>query len=279
MSKSKDPYKRNFHDWPLEKMAKILKEELKLKGDPIALAWSMEPPVGTTPYTGGLKLTHCQFMQRSRFRGETFVLTLENNFQGCNGFSYIGLGEPTPDLESGYKHSRRADGAPGIYGSPGASRRLLRHYYRVEPNTVKYFSCAPLSNCAFDPDVVTLVAEPRTCMYAIRAAIHYTGLPPSGETGPGTCSTSWIAAYLTEEIKYTLGCRGAFLGMGIAPTEVCLSIPIDTLPVVCQNLEEWKGYKVPPLFPLFQEPYFNEDMPWMKVPYEGPYEASFDPRK
>jgi uncharacterized protein (DUF169 family) len=263
-----DMYKRKYDGWPLERMARTLKEILQLKGDPIALAWSMDPPHGTAPYTGKLKLAHCQFMQRSRFLGETFVLSLENNYQACSGYSYIGLGDPPPDLKTGYLHSRRPDGKPGIFGSPGASRRSLETYYWVEPHTAKYFSCAPLSNCPFDPDVVTLIADARTCTYAIRAAIYYRGGTVYGETGPGTCSTSWVAAYLTGEIKYTLGCHGVFGRMGIDPSEICLSFPLEWLQETCAILEEWKERRKP----LFEEPPPNEERPWMKVPYEGPYE-------
>lgn len=265
---STNPYKRRYYDWPLERMAKTLKETLRVRGDPIALAWSMEPPVGTTLYTGLLKLAHCQFMQRSRFLGETFVLSLDNNYQGCSGYSYIGLGDPPPNLRTGYLHSRRPDGKPFIFGSPGASRRSLLKYYSIEPNTVKCFSCAPLSNCPFDPDVVTIIADAKKCTYAIRAAIYYRGGAVSGETGPGTCSTSWVAAYLTGEIRYSLGCYGIFGRMGIDPSEICLSFPLEWLPETCMILEEWKERERP----MFHELPPNEERPWMKIPYEGPYE-------
>ncbi len=263
-----DAYKRDYGDWPLERMAKTLREILRLRGEPIGLAWSMEPPYGTRPYAGSLKLAHCQFMQRSRFLGESFVLGLENNYQDCSGYSYIGLGDPPPSLETGYLHSRRSDGKAGIFGSPGASKRSLQTYYWVEPHTIKYFSCAPLSRCPFDPDVVTVIADPRTCTYAIRAAIYYRGVTVSGETGPGTCSTSWVAAYLTGQIKYTLGCHGVFGRMGIDPSEICLSFPMEALRETCVILEEWKRRKKP----MFEELPPNEERPWMKVPYEGPYE-------
>ena len=263
-----NPYKRRYGEWPLERMAKTLIEILRLKGDPVALAWSMEPPFGTAPYEGALKLAHCEFIQRSRFLGETFILSLDNNYQGCSGYSYIGLGDPPATLKTGYHHSRRPDGKPGIFGSPGASRRCLEKYYWVEPNTVKYFSCAPLSHCPFDPDVVTIIVNPRACTYAIRAAIYYRGGTVSGETGPGTCSSSWVAAYLTGEIRYTLGCHGLFGRMGVDPSEICLSFPLEWLSETCAILEEWKERGKP----MFHELPPNEERPWMKAPYEGPYE-------
>lgn len=264
---STNPYKRKYYEWPLERMARTLKETLRLKGDPVALAWSMEPPDGTNPYEGSLKLAHCQFMQRSSFRGEIFVLTADNNYKGCRGYSYIGLDDPPPTLKTGYLHSLRPDGKPGIFGTPGASRRFLLTYYWIEPHTVKYFSCAPLSNCPFDPDVVVIMADAKSTTYAIRAAIYYRGGIVSGETGPGTCSASWVAAYLTGQIKYTLGCHGVFGRMGIDPWEICLSFPPEWLPETCANLEEWREREKP----MFHELPPNEERPWMKVPYEGPF--------
>ena len=235
-----NPYKRRYGEWPLERMAKTLIEILRLKGDPVALAWSMEPPFGTAPYEGALKLAHCEFIQRSRFLGETFILSLDNNYQGCSGYSYIGLGDPPATLKTGYHHSRRPDGKPGIFGSPGASRRCLEKYYWVEPNTVKYFSCAPLSHCPFDPDVVTIIANPRACTYAIRAAIYYRGGTVSGETGPGTCSSSWVAAYLTGEINYTTcGFGHGMKRRNLFPEgHQLVSIPFDMLPSILQNLQD-----------------------------------------
>lgn len=259
-------HKPRYRDWPPDRMAKMLKEILKLKGDPIAITWSMEPPYGTNPYTGSLRLAHCQFMQRSRFLGETFALSIENLYQECSGYFYIGLGNPPPNLKTGYLHYR-SEGKPNIFGSPGISRRSLLKYYVVETNTVKYFSCAPLSKCTFDPDVVTIVAEPRTCTYAVRAAIYYRGGNVSGGTGPATCSSSWVAAYLTGEIKYTLGCFGLFGKAGIGPSEICLSFPYEWLHETCMNLEKWKEIGIP----MFYELPPNEERPWMKVPYEGPY--------
>ncbi len=174
-SVAKDPYKRKYYDWPLERIAKTLKENLQFKGDPIALAWTMEPPHDTEPYTGDLKLVHCQFMQRSRLNGETFILGVDHNDDICAGYSYIGLGEPPPNLASGYSWSCRENGKPFIYGSPTAARRVKEKYRNIAPGTVKYFCCAPLSESPFDPDIVTIIADPRTCTYVVRASIHYRG--------------------------------------------------------------------------------------------------------
>ncbi len=270
-SESKDPYKRKYYDWPLERMAKTLKENLRFKGDPIALAWTMEPPHDTEPYAGDLKLVHCQFMQRSRLHGETFILDVDHIDDICAGYSYIGLGEPPPNLASGYSWSRRKDGKPSIYGSPTAARRVKEKYRNIEPGTVKYFCCAPLLKSPFDPDVVTIIADPKTCTYVVRAAIHYRGGIVEGITGPGTCSASWIHAYLSRKIRFTLGCRGVFALMAVSPTEICLSIPTELLPEICRNLEEWAEYDFSTLYPLYGEEASNEERDWMKVPYEGPY--------
>lgn len=263
-----DPYKRQFGDWSLERMAKTLKEVLRLESDPVAVGWSMEPPFGTTSYEGSLRIVPCESIQRSRFHRETFVVNAETVSQICPGYTYHGLGVADTALKSGNQWSRREDGKPAIYGSPGAGRRVKEKYRFIEPGTADYFSCAPLSSGAFDPDVVIIIADPRTLMYAARAAIHYRGGIVSGVTGPGTCCSTWIASYLTGEIRYSLGCFGVFGFMGIDPSELVLSLPIEWLPETCSNLKEWKERGLP----IFKEGPPNEDRPFMKAPYEGPYD-------
>ena len=127
-----------------EELGLYLQQRLRLNGEAVALKWSMEPPPGVAPYAGGLKLAHCQFMQRARFLGETYCVSLENNFTGCSGYTYIGLGDPPLTLETGELQAAGPSG-PGLFASAAASRRSLQYYYRLEPHTVRYFTCAPLS--------------------------------------------------------------------------------------------------------------------------------------
>lgn len=273
MDSQQDPYKHTHPEWPLERMARTLKKNLKFEGEAIAISFRMEPPHGTEPYSGDLKLVHCQFMQRARHNGETFILDVDHIDDICAGYSYIGMAEPPEDLATGYSWSRRKDGNPGIYGSPVAARRVKesQRHGGITPGTVKYMCCAPLSDCPFDPDVVIVIANPKTCTYAVRAAIHYKGGVVNGTTGPGACSASWIPAYLSGEISYTLGCRGVFGLMGVDPTEICLSIPIEMMPEICRNLEEMNAHEFSFLYPLYGEGPPNKEADWMKAPFEGPY--------
>jgi len=102
---------------------------------------------------------------------------------------------------------------------------------------------------------------------ACRVLQYFNGKAVLGETGPGTCSSSWAAAYLSGDAHYTLGCHGAFGIMGIAPNEICLSIPGELMPTLCQNLRLWKerGKEI------FQEASPNEERTFIQAPYEGPY--------
>ncbi len=272
-------YEREWHDWPPEKQGEFLIQELKLYGDPIALAWfpanCLPPKLGKYIYQGTLKLVHCQFMQRARFRGETYILEGIKSRPDppvCNGDAYAGLTAVEARLMTGVKHSR-ADlsiGEPAhlsIFGSPVASRRSLRNHYWMVPPDIKYLAIAPLSDCPFDPDVVTIIGDARQTTMACRALQYFTGKAVIGETGPGTCSSSWIAAYLSGEARYTLGCHGVFRTMFIDPTEICLSIPGEQMPTLCQVLELWRKSGKS----IFQEASANEQSEFIKAPYEGSY--------
>lgn len=222
-------------------------------------------------------MVHCQFMQRARFRGETYILDGIKSRPGppvCNGDGYAGLTEVQERLMMGLTHSRtnpESGELPrlGIFGSPAASRRSLRNNYWIVPPHIKYLAIAPLSSCPFDPDVVTIIGNPRQTTMACRALQYFTGEATIGETGPGTCSSSWVAAYLSGKAHYTLGCHGVFGTMGIDPNEICLSIPGEQMPTVCEVLKLWRdrGKR------MFTESPPNEERRFVQVPYDVSYGA------
>ena len=222
-------------------------------------------------------MVHCQFMQRARFRGETYILDGIKSRPGppvCNGDAYAGLTEVQERLMIGLTHTRtdpesREPPRLGIFGSPAASRRSLRNDYWIVPPQIEYLAIAPLSNCSFDPDVVTIIGNPRQTTMACRALQYFTGEATIGETGPGTCSSSWVAAYLSGKAHYTLGCHGVFGTMGIDPNEICLSIPGEQMPTVCEVLKLWRdrGKK------MFTEAPPNEERLFVQVPYDASYGA------
>jgi uncharacterized protein (DUF169 family) len=265
-------YDRDWHGYEPPKMGELLIKELDLYGDPVALAWW---PEGSMPdrlvnhiYKGSLKLLHCQFMQRARFRGETYILDGVNSRPPppvCNGDAYQGLAPVFPSLMPGVTNSRTPHGAESklsIYGSPVASRRDLREAYSIIPPDIRYLGIAPLSECPFDPDVVVLIGNARQLTMAARALMYFSGKAIHGLTGPGTCSSSWAAAYLKGEPRFTLGCHGVFGSMGLDPNELTLSIPTELMPTLCQNLELWRdrGKR------MFEEDPPNELREFVKIP-------------
>jgi hypothetical protein len=141
------------------------------------------------------------------------------------------------------------------------------HDYSIIPPDIQYMGIAPLSECPFDPDVVVITASPRQTTMAARALQYYSGLTPKSETGPGTCSSSWAAAFLKGEARYTLGCHGVFGTMGIDPNEICLSIPSEQMPALCQALEVWRERGKE----MYTEAPPNEKREFVRVPYDVPY--------
>jgi hypothetical protein len=155
----------------------------------------------------------------------------------------------------------------GIYGNPTASRRNLTHDYSIIPPDIQYLGISPLSSCPFDPDVIVIIGNPRQLTMASRALQYFSGITPKSETGPGTCSSSWVAAFLKGEARYTLGCHGVFGTMGIDPNEICLSIPSELVPTLCQNLELWRKREKY----MFQEAPPNEEREYIQAPYDAEY--------
>ncbi|UCD45335.1 MAG: DUF169 domain-containing protein [Candidatus Bathyarchaeota archaeon] len=272
-------YERDWLGYPPRKQGEILIRELRLHGDPVALAWwpekLMSPEYEEHIYRGPLKLVHCQFMMRARYRGEVYVLdgiTSRPDPPVCNGDAYVGLTTVSDDLMTGAWSSRTNPDSgdppvPRIYGTPVAARRNLLHDYTMVPPNVKYLGIAPLSECPFDPDVVVLFGNPRQMTYACRALQWWSGITPKSLTGPGTCSSSWAAAYISGEPKYTLGCFGLFSAMGVNPNHVSLSIPSEMMPPLCSVLELWRdrGRET------FNEAPPDEEREYIRAPYDGEY--------
>ena len=271
-------YDRKWLGYPPKKQGETLIQELELYGDPIALAWwphkTMPTRLEEHIYRGPVKLMHCQFMQRARFRGETYILDGIKSRPDppvCNGDAYMGLCEVFPNLLSGAGHTRpdpkKYEASLGIYGTPAASRRNLIHDYSIIPPDIQYMGIAPLSDCPFDPDVVVIIGNPRQTTMACRALEYYSGLTPKSETGPGTCSSSWAAAFLKGEARYTLGCHGVFGTMGVDPNEICLSIPSEQMPQLCETLELWRERgKL-----MYNEAPPNEEREFVKASQDQPY--------
>jgi uncharacterized protein (DUF169 family) len=275
-------YDRDWMGYPPERQAEILIDTLELYGDPVAMAWYPEgalPPTLTEHiYDGPLRLMHCQYMMRSRFRLETYVLdgTKARPEVGkapvCNGDGYVGLAPIIEGTEHGAWNTMTnpksgQPATPRIYGAKAASMRNLVNDYTIIPNVYRYLAVAPLSDCHFDPDIVVLFGNPKQMMYASRALQWYSGITPKSRTGPGTCSSSWAEAYMTGEPRYTLGCFGVFSVMAMNPNHVALSIPSEMMPQMVNVLEQWveRGR------PLFTEEPHDEEREYVLSPMNAEY--------
>ena len=192
-------YDRDWLGYPPKKQGEILIRELRLQDDPVALAWwpdkLMPPRLEEHIYQGPLRLVHCQFMMRARWRDKTYVLdgiSSRPDPPVCNGDAYVGLTEVSDDLMTGAWSARTnpesgQPAAPRIYGTPVAARRNLIHDYTMVPPNIRHLGVAPLSDCPFDPEVVVLFGNPKQMTYASRALQWYSGITPKSLTGPGTC--------------------------------------------------------------------------------------------
>lgn len=272
-------YDRDWMGYPPERQAEILIKELELYGDPVALAWfpdkTLPPNLEKYIYKGPLKLVHCQFMFRARFRRETYILDgtkARPDPPVCNGDGYVGLAHIIEGTESGAWNSRTnpdsgAPAEPRIYGTMVAAMRNLTNDYTIIPNEYRYLAIAPLGNCPFDPDVVVLFGNPRQMMYASRVLQWYNGVTPKSLTGPGTCSSSWAAAYMSGEPRYTLGCFGVFSITAMNPNHLALSIPSEMMSQMANTLENW-GKRGRPLF--YEEPH-DEEREYILAPEDAEY--------
>ena len=277
-------YDRDWMGYPPSKQGEIIIKELKHYGDPVALAWwpdkTMPPKLEQHIYRGPLRLVHCEFMMRARFRRETYILdgiTSRPAPPVCNGDGYVGLAPIIEGTEHGAYNAitnptSGKSAEPRIYGTMAAARRNLKHDYTIVDPKVRYLGIAPLSEAPFDPDVVVLFGTPQKMMYVSRALQWWSGITPKSRTGPGTCSSCWAEAYITGEPRYTLGCFGVFSVMGMNPNHVAMAIPSEMMPSFCNVLEIWRDrgremfYELPP----------DEEREHVRVPDDYPYKKQED---
>lgn len=172
---------------------------------------------------------------------------------------------------AGLAHSR-TDPSPGlearlgIFGTPIPSIRSLNQDHWIVPPIIKYFGIAHLSECPFNADVVTIIGNPRQLTMACWALIYFTCKGVKGETGPGTCSSSWVAAYL-RQISLYFGMPWSLWNDGYRPYRDSSTIPSEQVPTLWQVLELWKerGKK------MFAENPPNEEREYIKAQHGGPF--------
>ena len=209
--------------------AEILKNSLKLKGSPVAMAFVTSKddiPSGIQPNDKTIR--HCMMVSLARNEGRIFYSTADKH--ECNGGGWaLGLKELTPTLKTGkfYFHL-------GKFASASASERTMNSIPHIETGSTYATMYAPLEKTPFVPDVILIVANPwsmlklgQSTLFRLGGRIHaeFSGIQ-------SVCSDACAQTYLTGKANFSLGCDGSRKFSGIADDEMVMGFPAEMLPEI-----------------------------------------------
>lgn len=220
-------------------MCERLMKGLRIDTKPVAVFFSTDPPDGVEEFKGGLKA--CQMLDLARMEGKVFYTTPKNHT--CkNGRYYLGMSKAFPGLKTGdWNAGKYPDKGRSMYASPAVFRRTLPFYPRVDEETVKVLSYAPLDNCPISAKigggVVVVVLPPKKALYLARSATYHMGGVVHGITGPSTCAVIMGGPFQYGEMYHTLGCYGGYLYVKIKTEETYIGFPIEMLDKIVEALE------------------------------------------
>ena len=209
--------------------AEILKNSLKLKGSPVAMAFVTSKddiPSGVPAFDKTIR--HCMMVSLARNEGRIFYSTADKH--ECNGGGWaLGLKELTPTLKSGkfYFHL-------GKFASAPASQRTMSSIPHIETGSTYATMYAPLEKTPFVPDVILIVANPwsmlklgQSTLFRLGGRIHaeFSGIQ-------SVCSDACAQTYLSGKANFSLGCDGSRKFSGIADDEMVMGFPAEMLPEI-----------------------------------------------
>lgn len=214
--------------------AKIMKETLKLRGEPVAIRLvrkGEEYPAGyETPET---QISHCQAVFRAR-EGESFMLPIDsqNCMVGCSALGMV----PTPEkVASGDFHA-----GVGMHDSAQAAAKMISDRMIPPFESVGEVVC-PLEKADFIPDVVTIEDIPERCYWVVPLATAEAGGRVEFSTSPFQCACEDITAVpiVTGRPNISLGCFGCRKKTSMAADEMAVGIPYSMIPGFAAHLQRY----------------------------------------
>ncbi|WP_340818764.1 DUF169 domain-containing protein [Methanolobus sp. WCC4] len=210
----------------IQRLGEELKEVLNINTSPVAvhLVKSDEEIPADIPHIGDTT-RHCQMVDNVRRLGTQFYATLED--QMCKGGAAVmGLTEMSPKLKSGEVYYNL-----NHFNTLESAKATMDKVPMVKANTIRAVIYAPLEKATFMPDVVLVIAKPKTIMELSQALLH----KPGGRVNSGFAGKQSVCAdgvsypYLTGEAGVTIGCSGSRKYTEIQDEEMIMSIPVNML--------------------------------------------------
>jgi uncharacterized protein (DUF169 family) len=89
-----------------------------------------------------------------------------------------------------------------------------------------------------EPEVAVFIANPEQVHMLTRAYCYATGHFIKGYAGMGACRMLFPKAFLDNEPSFTVSDRSWRKALNLLPEELTLTVPVDKLQIMTENLEE-----------------------------------------
>ena len=215
--------------------ATVMKEALKLRGEPVAIKLVKEEegfPSGYPEPEG--QLSHCQALFAAR-SGKSLLMPLEK--QGCKvGSSALGMNETPEKVASGEFHY-----GIGIHDTQGATAEMISKRVSM-PKTRGEVVC-PLKDADFEPDVVAIVDIPERVYWIVPLSTANGGGRMAFSTSPFQCACEDVTAVpvVTGSPNVSLGCFGCRKKTDMAADELACGIPYSLIPGYVEHLKKYSS--------------------------------------
>ena len=181
-------------------------------------------------------MAFCQMFREAQDRAPFYAA--RENF-ACMEKLLLGMMESEPIFESG-----QIGAGEKIYQEARANRRIYQYLPKLAKDSVRYVAFSSIDELTFEPDVLTITADPKQAEILLRALSYSTGKPLTTKITPVLmCAWLFFYPYVSGELNYTITGLGYGMGMRKLLPEglVLISVPYDLIPMLMENLEqmEW----------------------------------------
>jgi uncharacterized protein (DUF169 family) len=210
--------------------ASEIEEVLGLKGSPVAITYSMEPP------SKAAKGKHrvCDAILQAR---DGKVIDLTASTSACGGGTWhLGLGE-RPKGEGDRAMKEFLVKGEKLFCSIAAFHRM--QYLTAAPplGLAEHVVLSPLEKAEFEPDVVLFICNALQACRLVTLDGYETGIPPKLEMCGSTCHQAVAYPLVTGELNVSLMDYTSRKIKGYKPEDLLVSIPYHRFHGVMRSLD------------------------------------------
>jgi uncharacterized protein (DUF169 family) len=210
----------------IHKMSQVLIDSLKLNTSPVAVTIipnDMEIPEGIEQVEG--EKHHCKMIDEARYEKTVRYSLLENH--KCDvGAAALGLSKHCGEIQKGdfYYYLNCFDSIEG-------ARQTMKEMPMMPSMSAKAIVYSPLEKAPMEPDVVIIVANPKTVMRISQALLYKKGgnFNTSLSGLQSFCSESVVRPIQEKQANLSLGCEGSRIFTRFEEEEMIIGIPIEML--------------------------------------------------